>query len=241
MEIAWYWKIWPWIGCGMAIVLCILLFGTNNLRRNLSISRWKDAYWLGWLTTTAYLLHNVEEYGISLFGEPYAFPHMMFNMFGVAMPSAFFPAVNLPLFWLVGPLAAWMAKKYPTLSLGMSGLLLLNFFSHLEPFFTGIGYTPGALTAITIFLPLSLWTFWSCCGKKQSPFSLICMIWYICSGAIAHVILIGSIMLFVHGMLSIEIFVLIQLLNAGFTFFLWYGAKPLLGKKLYRHSTIENK
>ncbi len=126
MNTAWYWLVWPWIGFGSAVTLLILLFGTNVLRNNLSKPGWKDPYWLGWMTAIAYLLHNTEEYGISLTGELHAFPQMMSDFLGIVPPEAFYVAVNISLFWFVGPVAAAMAKKHPSMSLGMSGMLIIN-------------------------------------------------------------------------------------------------------------------
>jgi hypothetical protein len=50
-----------------------LMFGTNVLRSDLSVSRWRDLVWLSWAATAAYLVHNVEEYGVDLLGREHAF------------------------------------------------------------------------------------------------------------------------------------------------------------------------
>lgn len=196
MSTAWYWLVWPWIGLGGAIALIVLLFGTDVLRSNSGKPRWKDPYWLGWMTAVAYLLHNTEEYGISLKGELHAFPQMMSDLLGIVPPEAFYVAVNISLFWFVGPIAAIMAKKHPAMSLGMSGLLIVNAISHIAPLLLGAGYTPGTLTAIIIFVPASIWTMYICCNRKTGLFSMRCLIWYLFSSIIGHAVLMGSIMLF---------------------------------------------
>lgn len=72
----------PWLGLAGAIVLLLLLFGSNILRSDKAVSRWRDLTWLSWAGATAYLIHNVEEYGIDLFGRTYAFPMSMCQLFG---------------------------------------------------------------------------------------------------------------------------------------------------------------
>ena len=61
--------LFPWIGGGAAVVLLILLFGTHVLQSEPGTSKWYDRVWLSWLALTIYLLHNVEEYGIDVFGR----------------------------------------------------------------------------------------------------------------------------------------------------------------------------
>ena len=66
--------IFPWIGGGAAIVLLVLQFGTRLSQSELGSSRWHDRVWLSWLAVAIYLLHNVEEYGIDVFGRMTQFP-----------------------------------------------------------------------------------------------------------------------------------------------------------------------
>ena len=78
--------VWPWMGLGAAIVLIVLLFGTNALRSTEGGPRWKDPTWFAWLAAVAYMIHNVEEYGIDFTGATLAFPQMMEGLMG-AMPA----------------------------------------------------------------------------------------------------------------------------------------------------------
>lgn len=66
---SWFDSNFQWIGSAVAIVLLVLLFCTNHLRADLSRSRWHDYTWLSWMGMAAYLLHNVEEYGIDMYGR----------------------------------------------------------------------------------------------------------------------------------------------------------------------------
>ena len=74
MTWSWIDLAFPWIGGAAAIVLLALLFGTHLLRSEPGLSKWKDRVWLSWLALVIYLLHNVEEYGIDLFGRLHEFP-----------------------------------------------------------------------------------------------------------------------------------------------------------------------
>lgn len=166
----------------------------------------------------------------------------MSDLLGIIPPEAFYAAVNISLFWLVGPIAAKMAKKYPAMSLGMSGLLIVNAVSHIAPFMLGAGYTPGTLTAIIIFVPASVWTISVCCGRKTGFFSMRCLLWYLVSSIIGHAVLMGSIMLFKNGVLGIAGLVIVQLLNALLIFSLWYLAEKVMGDKIYsiKSSALSN-
>jgi len=49
MTWSWFQLAFPWIGGAGAIVLVILLFGTNWLRSDPRSSRWRDPVWLSWV------------------------------------------------------------------------------------------------------------------------------------------------------------------------------------------------
>jgi hypothetical protein len=95
--------IFPWIGCGGAIVLLVLQFGTRLLQSEPGSSRWHDRVWLSWLAVAIYLLHNVEEYGIDVF--------------------------NIPLIWVIAPIAALLSRRHPLVGLKFYGVIFVNLFS----------------------------------------------------------------------------------------------------------------
>jgi hypothetical protein len=64
----------------------ILLVTTDLLRSDIKVSRWKDWTWLAWLAATAYLAHNVEEYGIDMHGNLHEFPTTMEKMLHAQPP-----------------------------------------------------------------------------------------------------------------------------------------------------------
>lgn len=215
----WFDLNFPWIGVGMAIIMLILLFGTRIFQGNQLISRWKDITWLSWLGFTAYLIHNGEEYGIDLYGHTHAFPEQfcatIAKVIGVVecnVPPAFYLAVNIPLFWVIAPLGAFLSRRHPLAGLAIYSVIFINGLIHILPMLKGEGYGPGALTAILIFLPLSIWVGYACFGNGKLPYKT--MIFLIVLGIILHAILMGSMVVFLNGKISDFILVVIQIINA---------------------------
>lgn len=217
-----YYLVWPWIGLGGAIAIIILLFCTNILRMDLNKSRWRDGAWLAWLASAAYLVHNVEEYGIDLFGNLHQFPNTMVEMMNTNPPEVFYMAVNISMFWIASPIAARLARKHPVVATGMAGELFINALSHIAPLVGGTGYTAGTLTACIIFLPVSLWTFYTCFGKEKLSYKVLATI--IGIAIVSHLILMLSIKLFAAGAIATVGIVLMQICNACLTVILWMWA-----------------
>lgn len=230
-QIAWYYQVWPWVGLGFAIVLLILLFATDVLRNDPTTSRWKEPTWLAWLITVSYLLHNVEEYGIDLTGTLYAFPASFSDFIGVTPGAIFFAAVNISLFWFAFPIASLLSRKYPIMTAGMAGLILMNTVSHTVTFITNGGaYNSGFLTSLIIFLPVALWTFYCCVSKRKLKSSALPVV--ILIGVIGHGVLIGSVGLYAQNMIGDSVAAAIQVLNAALMVSLWYAAGKISGGKL---------
>jgi hypothetical protein len=64
-------------------------------------SRWYDRVWLSWLALAIYLLHNVEEYGIDVFGRMTQFPTEICSVLKLPappdcpIPASYFLSVNI--------------------------------------------------------------------------------------------------------------------------------------------------
>ena len=156
----WLNRSFPWIGLVGTVLLLLLLFGTDRLRSDTTISRWRDLTWLSWAGAAAYLIHNVEEYGIDLFGRPYAFPTSVCGMFGFPdtahcpAPPAFFTSVNVPMFWFAAPIAALLSKRHSLVGLTIYSVMSVNLVAHVAGgIAAGTIYNPGWLTAILLFCP----------------------------------------------------------------------------------------
>jgi hypothetical protein len=132
------------------------------------------------------------------------------------------------MFWIVSPLAAMLGKKRPLISTGMAGVLLMNAVSHIIPLVTGIGYTSGALTACIVFLPLSLYVFFTAFGRNG--FGKGALVVIILLGVFSHMPLLISLMLYLNDMISIVPLVLLQFVGAFLTLFLWFITERIYTK-----------
>jgi hypothetical protein len=226
MQATWFDLAWAWIGLAGAITILALAFGTKKLMANPSGNRWRDPTWLAWLCSAAYLLHNFEEYGVSLFGEFHAFPGCMLDILGILPPEAFFTALNVAMFWVASPIAAALSERIPLMSVAMSGVLFFNALSHIAPFALGVGYTPGALTAIVVFLPLSGYVFAARFGRGEGrlPWGALAVTVFI--GAFCHLFLLASLMSYRNGISTEAVLVALQVLNAAlFLLITWLFSK----------------
>ncbi len=231
MTTEWYYLVWPWIGLGGAIAIVILLFCTDVLRVDMTKSRWKDPSWLAWLASAAYLIHNCEEYGIDMLGNLHQFPNTMVEMMSANPPEAFYMAVNISMFWIASPIAARLGRKHKVVAMGMAGELFINALSHVAPLLGGTGYTAGTLTALIIFLPVSLWTFGTCFGPSEGKFTFKVLATIIGIAIVNHLLLMVSILLFKAEMIGTAGVVVFQIVNAALAVILWMGADRLFAKK----------
>ena len=143
--------LFPWIGGGAAIVFLFLLFGTRLLQSEPGSSRWRDRAWLSWLAVAIYLLHNVEEYGIDVFGRMTQFPAEICSVLNLPgppdcpIPAAYFLSVNIPLIWVVAPIAALLSRQHPLVGLAFYGVIFVNLFFHIMPLLAELALAPVRL------------------------------------------------------------------------------------------------
>lgn len=230
MTWSWIDIAFPWIGGVAAVVLLALLFGTHRFRSGLDSSRWRDRVWLSWLAMVIYLLHNVEEYGIDLFGRLHAFPDGICGALKLPLypdcplPPAFYLAVNIPLFWIGAPIAALVSRRHALVGLTFYSVIFTNALVHLAPLLAGVGYGPGTLTAALLFLPVSAWVVYACFGEGRLSYKAMALL--VADGVILHVILMGSMQLFLRGVIDSTALVWIQVANAVlFLLIPWLGEK----------------
>jgi hypothetical protein len=210
-------RMFPWIGGAAAIVLLILLFGTRVLQSRPDASRWHDGVWLSWAALTAYLLHNVEEYGIDLFGRRLGFPDGFCALLNqpalpeCPIPPLFFMAVNIPLFWVAAPIAASLSRRHTLVGLALYGVIIVNACLHIVPFVAGGGYSSGTLTAIVLFVPLSAWLGRTCFGPGRMGYRTLVLL--IVLGVIGHALLMAPLQMFLHGWITERALVFSQFVN----------------------------
>lgn len=226
----WFDYAWPWIGAGFAAILLLLLFGTDLLRAETGHSRWRDTRWLSFLAVATYMVHNVEEYGISATGALHAFPDSLCTTLGqppypsCTLPTAFYLLVNLPLVWIAAPLAALFAGRR-LVGFTLWGVIAINAIVHIVPAIVTREYDPGLLTATVLFVPLSVWVLWTMTGHT-GPFRRIAILPLLLSGALMHGVLAGSALLFLNGAISAPLLLALQPIGIALGYllvFLWQG------------------
>lgn len=231
---SWFDLAWPWIGLGFAAVLLVLLFGTNLLRSDIARPRRHDVRWLSFLSVATYLVHNVEEYGIAANGVVHAFPDSLCTVLGqppypeCALPTEFFLFVNLPLIWVAAPLAAVLAGRR-LVGLTLWGVIAINALVHIAPAIALREYDPGLLTAVLLFVPLSVWSLAAATGRA-GPFRRIAILPLLVSGALMHAVLAGSALLFLRGVIPAPLLLALQ--PAGIA--LGYGLVLLVQRRVTR-------
>jgi hypothetical protein len=220
----------PWIGGAAALVLLILLFATNLLRSDLTASRWRDPVWISWMATVAYLVHNVEEYGIDALGHRLSFPNALCGNMQLPpypdcpMPPAFFVAVNVPLFWVVGPIAALLSRRHRLVGFALYSVISVNALVHvMAAVATGTPYNPGLLTAVLFFIPLTAWVAHTFFGRGRLDYRTMTLIamW----GLVLHVFLIAPMFLFVNGRIGQAALVWSQIVNAALLLLVFWLAE----------------
>lgn len=200
---SWFDFAWPWIGMVFALALGILL-ATNVLRSDRTVPRWRDLRWLSFLAVLVYLVHNVEEYGISATGVAHAFPDSLCGVLGqppypeCGIPPAFYLFVNLPLVWVAGPTAALLSRRFPLAGLTLWGVIGVNAVVHIVPAIAAREYDPGLVTAIVLFIPLTVMTAIAAFGPR-GPYRRRAGAVLIAAGVLMHAVLAGSALLFLRG------------------------------------------
>lgn len=208
--------VWPYMGLGAALLLALLL-STDILRSDRSVSRWQDLVWLAWAGTLAYLLHQFEEHGIDAEGAHYAFRGFMCATLGFPeaktcpVPLSYITSVNIAAVWLAGPAAALLGRRWPALALSYFSIPFINFLGHTVPYLINGTYNPGVLTAILVFLPLSLWAFRVALVRYQLGWSTVLATVF--AGVILHAILLLSVKAYIAGLIGIVVLDVIQVIN----------------------------
>ena len=208
--------VWPWIGLGAAGLLLILLT-TNALRSDRSVTRWRDMTWLTWAVTCAYLVHQFEEHGIDAQGATYAFRAAMCAQLGLgdpqacAVPYLFITAVNVTVVWVAGPVSALLASRWPVIGLSLFAVPFANLFAHAVPAAMTGEYNPGLVTALVLFLPLSLIAFAAAVTRYHLGFRAVLAT--VVAGAALHAIMMGSLMGYLRGSIGLDALIAIQIVN----------------------------
>ena len=182
------------------------------------MSRWRDIGWLTWAAVFAYLLHQFEEHGIDAQDKAYAFRAFLCGNIGFAdaehLPGAVSrssPRSTSPPSGLAGPLSALLAARWPVIGLSFFAIPATNLFAHAVPALTSQSYNPGLVTALALFLPLSLLAFAAAITRYHLGVRAVLATLF--AGAVMHAILMGSLMSYVNGRFGLDTLLILQIAN----------------------------
>lgn len=186
-----FWFAWPWMGLGAAIVMIFLLFGTNLMRTNLELSRWRDPAWLAWILPPLLMVHQFEEYACHVVDGQYALMSTMGSMVAqFNVPLAHFPLMNMVFAWVALPIAAVIARRNPVVGLSGYGFVLANAMTHIAASAV-MGLSPldnpGFFTGVFAFIGLNIWVAYVC--VKTSSIRVRGWIVMLVGGILGHVTL----------------------------------------------------
>lgn len=208
---------WPWLGLVVGVGLLMLLAGTDVFRSPERRPRLEDATWLAWVGVAIYMLHQFEEHGIDLLGRRYAFHGAVCGMLGFSsdgpcpVPVAFITAVNLGTVWGATVLSAMLGRGRPFLALVAFGIPLVNAVMHLVPMLVQRTYNPGAFSAAVLFVPVCSIVVRA--ALRDPGVGRVGLVGILVSGVLLHVILLGSLRLYLWGYLGEAALVLVQVAN----------------------------
>ena len=211
--------VWPYMGLGAALLLALLL-ATDILRSDKAVSRWHDIVWLAWLGVLAYLVHQFEEHGVDINGTEYAFRASLCGFFGFVdskvcpLPLTVITAVNVSAVWLLGPAAALLGRRWPPVALSFFAVPSINLVAHVASAVVQGAYNPGTLTAVVLFLPLSLWAFYVAAGDDRLGWRTV--VATVVAGIVLHGILMASLLAFLAGRIGVVVLDAIQVINPVF-------------------------
>ena len=225
-----FFHVWPWIGLGAAVVLILLIFCTDFLCSDKTKSRFFDPVSLAWMGAVIYLLHNVEEYGIDIYGNQQAFTTLMYQLMGFRISEAAYLCTNLCLVWCAGPLAAIMVQKG---KVGMASVMavfeIINGLSHIGQAINLGTYNAGLINSLVLCLPLGIWTVYQCYWRLKMP--KINLLWLFLAAVLYHVILFAGIFLAKNEILGTFGQGFLMALDAVIVFCLWYWIAKAQEKK----------
>jgi len=61
------------------------------------------------------------------------------------IPAAYFLSVNIPLIWVIAPIAALLSRRHPLVGLAFYGVIFVNLFFHIMPLLRELALAPARL------------------------------------------------------------------------------------------------
>jgi hypothetical protein len=196
---------WPYLGLAMAPVL--VLFLVFERRPAATEPRWIDPVFVLPLLWPMYLLHQFEEHGVDLLGRHYAFLADLCANLGHAGDPAGCPA-DAPFIFAVNAVGCQIdfalpllfRRKNPLVAACAWGIPLVNGVTHVAAALVHRAYNPGVLTSVLLFAPLCAWMLRTVIRAGAIERRQVSRI--VAAGVAVHVVLMGSLLLRGHGVIS---------------------------------------
>jgi hypothetical protein len=148
---------WPAVALGGIVFGALVLMYREG--ESFSLSKLTR---LNWLLLTAYLVHQFEEHGVDVFGRIYYFheyANAQLAAQGITLTPLAILKINTISVWMGFLLAVWGGSRYKWPGLAAAGMTLINAVFHITMAVANGEYNPGVLTAVVLFLPISIFYF----------------------------------------------------------------------------------
>ena len=122
-----------------------------------------------------------------------------------------------------------MSPRHRLVGLALYSVISINALVHIAAVFaTRQPYNPGLLTALALFVPLTVWVGYACFGKDRLSYKAMALL--VVWGVLLHVFLVGPLFMFINGLMSTPTLVATQIVNAGLLLLAtWLGEQWLGG------------
>lgn len=147
---------WPDVALGGIIFIGLFLLGGFIHAPNGAQDRVLN---FNWVLLFVYLIHQFEEHGVDLFGRVYFFHEYaaaVLESRGLELTPASIFRINTLTVWFGFLLAIWGGRRYTWPGLAAAGLVFVNGLFHIGIAVNQSEYNPGLLTAVVLFLPVSV-------------------------------------------------------------------------------------
>jgi len=116
-------------------------------------------HWVFWAMAGAAVVHVAEEYFFGWIDFARGLDGRVTSRFAAGIDLAAFAVVNV-LFVLLCVAGALVGPDQPVFSLSIAALLLINTVMHLVPMVIVRRYSPGAASALLLYVPLAVYAFY---------------------------------------------------------------------------------
>ncbi|HEX4507672.1 MAG TPA: HXXEE domain-containing protein [Alphaproteobacteria bacterium] len=222
---------WPYFCLGGGLIMFAVLLFTNSARSHPEISRWRDPVWLSWLVVPMLMVHMFEEYGFDLLGRSNAFPVTMCNLLhyppypDCPVPLAHYALLNLGVAWVGATIAAACARRNLAVGLTFYGLTGFNGLTHIAgAVMGGLEAASGLITGALFFIPSFFWMVHVVRGSGALSSKELAV--SIAGGLIAHLLLMGALLLYKFGFYGPNVVLVLDLVVVVAPFVVvWVGGR----------------